>query len=1028
MHGAATPFAWQGLSQYEYDVYQQAAQRLQPPAMLPPMPAQSSLPNMQSVGNPRLSIPWINSDFRAPSPMDAYLHKLQGMNGFPSRSLFETSQSAVESSSSSTLPAFHSLSDRHKSASDLYSNTENSLFKHDHVDTVDSAKEKMRYTSNLSQHDRRNLPSHPFLPPMPVGDLTTPVSTNSGEAAFSHLKWKNAYMSPASGSCSTPLSVSSQLTTSAELMPVSSTAASVIPYYSKPRDNDTYSMPNGLLNDAASKEAARILEEANQSNMKPGLGFSEGKLKSPFTNISNEHRQQPSLPSENQGFHVPASSNSYQPLQLKPPVDFRPENQIHSAFPKHPGGPMQGQPVRPALGQTMHRLSAGYSSLPVQGLSEEPIQKAAPGAVQGNIWSEFILPPPNVELNQVSKNTEGNTLKRTSNFLSDSDGYMQMQKRQKEDASVVPKVPESDEPVEKEKEKTDEKKKKDEKITRRKSFSEDPAIEALVDAKVQEIMAACKEKEQTKNGIEKSRPVKPPKPGGQVTNIYDNQKVHSSNWSQPPADNQSFQSKHDKNSVYDFDESVDNFSIHSKSSYKDYKDLPHQVMDMRRYNKEKHLLKTEPDHNAVGTHHAENKFREKVKINEQLKQKVEYSNHHYYPVPGKVMNQHKMPINGFDPNLNVNSQNGNTLHNDMFKKENKSGSIDSKINSSHSDSNAAGLKLPEFSEKYYKTVNKTDNMKSWNIGQWQFLPENKKMSMSYMDKYRGLNKKAFKVEKTSHKLKNATKIERPAGQLGVTKKYGKPYGIKSSFTLHKKSPKFNNLKLPAVRKKWRNNPKYIKKPKDDFAEKLMKNLGFPPLTLKDLISRKQYKLPNGYSNGYSTIAASMLSAEDKAASRGALPLTDNNSTLSTSGTSCRVSDSVQSATAKTSSENEGSSTSCAAKCQRSRSAERSSSERDLQPVQRSRSWSYDTEKGSDINLVNDSDMPVDKKQVKTISEQVRNLHEQITGGESNLEKNTVIEIPKCGCPGTDGKWFIIMLTLLEGGGHLICPCPSEFFL
>ncbi|XP_060571659.1 uncharacterized protein LOC132729844 isoform X2 [Ruditapes philippinarum] len=1001
MHGAASPFAWQGLS--PYDVYQQAAQGLQPPAVLSQLPAHSHLPPMQSVMNPRLPLPWINPDLRTPtSSMDSYLHKLQEMNGFPSRSMFETSQGATDVPLPGSLPAFHSLSDRYKTSNDLYSSIENGLYKHDHLDTLDSSKEKMRHSSNSSQHTRRDLPSLPFLPHMSAGEVNT-HSMHSSEA-FSHLKWKNAYLPPASTSGSMSLNVSSQSTTSADLMPVPSTAASVIPYYSKPRDIDTYSMPNGLLNDAASKEAARILEEANLSNMKSGFAFSDRKLKSPFTNISNEHRQQPSLSSEHQGFPVPPSSHSYQPLQLKPPVDFRPENQVHSAFPKLPDGPMLGQSVSPM--QQPHRPPAGpmpgYSSMPVQGQSDAPLQKPPSvqgGSVQGNMWSEFVLPPPNVEL-QMSKNAEMNTSKRTSSFLSDSDGLIQAQKRQKQDESDASKVTSVDDPVEKEK--VDEKRKKDEKLTRRKSFSEDPAIEALVDAKVQEIMAACKEKAQTKTSAEKSRHVKSPKQqSGHVASNYDNQQVHASNWPKPHPGHQTYQAKPVQNSVYDFDESADNLNIHSKSSYKD---LPHQVMDIRRYNKEKHMLKSDPDVNSFGVHHAENKFREKVKINEQLKQKVEYSNHHHFQMSDKVMSQQNVPLNGFHPNLNVNSQIKNSLNHYMYEKENNSGINELKADSNSNEGSKSGVNISEFPEKCHKSVNNgPEVMKSWNTGQFPFLPENKKVNnMNYMDKYRGVNnKKGVKVEKTPHKLKNITKIERPSGPLGITKKFGKSYGIKSSFSMHKKTPKYNNLKLPAIRKKWRNNPKYVKKPKDDFAEKLIKNLGFPPLTLKDLISRKQYKLPHGYNNGYSTIAASMLNAEDKAASRGTLPAADNNTTVSISGKNCQVSESVQSATDKSNTDLEGQQTSCAAKCQRSRSADKSS-ENDPQPVQRSRSWSHGmVDNGFGINEFNDSAVPQDKERMKKISEQISDLHEQVTGQDNNLERNTVIEIPNCGCPGTE---------------------------
>ncbi|XP_053392644.1 uncharacterized protein LOC123564014 isoform X2 [Mercenaria mercenaria] len=1100
MHGAASPFTWQGLS--PYDVYQQAAQGLQPQAVLPPLPAQPHIPHMPSVMNPRLPVQWINPDLRVPTSMDAYLHKLQGMNGYSSRSMYETSHSATDATLPSSLPAFHSLSDRNKSNSDLYSNIGNTSFKHDRMDIVESSKETMRNTFSASkvgssQNVMRDASPFPFLPSLSTREQMMPITTHSSDM-FSHLKWKNAYFTPPSSSASIPLCVSSQSTTSAELMPVSTTAASVIPYYSKPRDINTYSISNGLLNDAASKEAARILEEANLSNMKSGYAFMDRKLNSPFTDISNEQRQQLPLASEHQGLNAPSSSHSFHNFHLKSPVDYRPENQVQGAFPKPTSGPIQQQSVGPLLGQSIqpiHRPSAepiqSQSTISMQGQSVMPLHRP-PESIPGDFWSNFGQPPPNVELDQGS-HTAVNTLKRTGNFLNNSDGLLQAQKRPRQDESIVKEndadtLKGSEDQLRKE---TFDDKKKPEKLTRRKSFTEDPVIDALVDAKVQEIMAACKEKGQTKTGMEKPKPVKSPKHSSQSVNVqYDKQQVHLSSRTEQRQDNQSFQPKTVPNNVYDFDDNCDNINLQTS-----YKDLPQQVMDMRCYKKEKHVVKTSKVSDQKYALKADallnvraNEMKEK--INEELKRKAEFNSHLNLSVSGNV-NQQIVGNDAFNSDLSNPAE--NFLHRNIFEGENKtsSGIENLKASPCCTDCDKVGKRFSEkcrnsrqmfdkkgiikeapfqFSDNssnfgaFNKSIDKrqenlncfkawnNDNLKSEHEKAWnndnlksehekfvnsyekmhaghelysenkynvQYLSENKKnVNMNYLDKYRGINKRGFKLEKTSQKFRSVTsKLDRPQGQLSATKKFGsKPYGIKSSFALLKKSQKFHNVKLPSIRKKWRNNPKYKKIPKDDFAEKLIKNLGFPPLTLKDLISKRHCKLPHGYINGHSTIAASMLNAEDKAASRGTLPAADSGTTVSVPDYSSLVSDSchsVQSTMPKMSSNLDDKSSVYSAsngvqsafdgaKYQRSKSADQTFSEGDTHPVQRSRSWSFDTiKRESGIKVNNDTPMSVDTETVKTISEQISGLHELITGQERNLESNTVIEVPKCGCLGTD---------------------------
>lgn len=274
-----------------------------------------------------------------------------------------------------------------------------------------------------------------------------------------------------------------------------------------------------------------------------------------------------------------------------------------------------------------------------------------------------------------------------------------------------------------------------------------------------------------------------------------------------------------------------------------------------------------------------------------------------------------------------------------------------------------------------------------------------------------------KTEKTP-KMKFAT--EKSQGLLQNKKSLSnKPYGIKSSNALLKRSYKYYQAKLPSVRQKWRNNPKYKKKPKDDFAENLIKNLGFPPLTLKDLVTkRSSLKLPKGYYNSHATIASSVLSAENKLDSRDRVsPASKPNE----SGTVAVESTDQQ----KQKWEPSEALKHLCKPIHRSKSLEcsRTISGYDS-PFLRSRSYSLDGWASSIkskqqpliaegkqviVNIDNKEARPYSSDDLQLVSAHVDKLRAKIfespdsSFNTQNLENNTVIEVPKCGCLGPDGE-------------------------
>lgn len=1102
MHGAAPPYAWPGFSSYE--MYQHAVQGLQSPAMVPQ--AQSHLPHIPSVVNPNLAAPWINPDLRAPT--EANLQKLQEVNGYPVKPFFETFHSSGESAMSA-LSASYTASERTKNSNDLYFSSNSSVYKPPRLEMSVSAgnfsgamsnvlnsdvKDK-QYTgfSNVKAKDEmslgaslsmmRDVPST-FFPSMPpyTSEAANHLISND---TLSHLKWKNAYSAPSSRSCSTSLSVSSHLSTSAEFMPVTNTAASnsVIPY--KPRDFDTYSVPNGAFNEAATKEAARILEEASLSNKKSGYTLTDRTLLPSFTNISNEQRQQ-SFTSAPEHFlaHKSSSSHSLHNTQLESPLDFRPETQTRVqalGLKQLSTGKLPGQ---------SSGIAAGQTAWPIQGQSARPVTHQPAGPIQGDFWSEFGIPPPNVALDQSSQDNTKHGPKRSGSFLSQSDGTLYAAKKAKEDEGTQKSVTDMQSSEDNGKEKSEERK-KSEKLTRRKSFTEDPAMDALVDAKVQEIMAACKEKELQKVDAEKPRLVKSPKHSSQTgVGLYEKQQAISSSLKQQYPCDQSFQQTSEntgKESVYDFNESDQHVNLQKKYSF-NQKDLPQQVTEMRLYKKQKtssaevsyHMADQKPDaypgmslYDQISAMRTKTKFTHthpEVKHVSSLHEQINEMQHSKQ-TPAIDMGRKEQKFDSVRPDASIDAED---IFNRQFNKKddksqeevfraqccldcNKSGKNFSENCQEHKQKNEDPFQFSDRSSSVGPYNEMLDNVHSggngnclntykiWNNellksehekfvssyekvhakqehctdikGNVQYFSENKKVHNIHSqsgEKYNGFFKRGSKMDKMSQKLKTVSlKLERPQGQVSATKKFGsKPYGMKSSLALLKKSQKYHHIKLPSVRQKWRNNPKYKKVTKDDFAEKLMKNLGFPPLTLKDLMAKRHCKLPKEYVNGHATIAASMLSAENKAASRGC-QVAD----MSAADTSCvgsaettltdetpQPQHNKETATHMSANRPElGSGSPKQKPFQRSKSADEPLARCGFKPVQRS--WSFDDlkkEPAVSVPVTNDRALLVDQETVKTVSDQISDLHAKVVGHQSYLESNTVIDIPKCECLGVDG--------------------------
>ena len=212
-----------------------------------------------------------------------------------------------------------------------------------------------------------------------------------------------------------------------------------------------------------------ILATAHNAMLeKSGLGKGSRQLSSPFTPVQNHHFQPIKSPvpqavangypaSHSRSTTPQLLQNTNQTEVLKTPVDCRPENQMSPLY------------------TDMHAKSA-------------------------NFWSQFGLPPPNIkDLNlprPSSRNSSGINL--GSQYDSQTEKLMPKPKttkvkRQKSLPSIDTQSPHpslSIQTVEK---------KKDAKFSRKKK-EEDPSIKDLVDAKVQEIMAAVRGKEMGKSG------------------------------------------------------------------------------------------------------------------------------------------------------------------------------------------------------------------------------------------------------------------------------------------------------------------------------------------------------------------------------------------------------------------------------------------------------------------------------------------------------------------------------------------------
>ncbi|WAQ96952.1 TET3B-like protein [Mya arenaria] len=331
---------------------------------------------------------------------------------------------------------------------------------------------------------RMPSPWHPHLPSvnsLPVNGLQSVLPDVNGYAlekelraasgarindvSSSSLKWKSVYMPNTNSSVENythsrePMSYRDpgQMSTSTSLsLPVVTSAApqhsNVISYYSEPRDRDRYSIPAGFPSEMASREAAKILAESHVSDMtlRPQQASENRHRTSPFMNISNNvHRQHNAPPFEEIFQKLPS--------KLGMPNDMRPEN------------------------------APQYSSLP-------PPSKASQSKVP-DFWSQFGLPQPFMDqngLNLQPQGAENAHVKRQYEHEHQEESLPKPSKKQK--VKNLPEIthPDSSGPV---LQMSDGKCKSPKSDNRRGIFAPNPEIDALVNAKVCEIMAAIKQKE-----------------------------------------------------------------------------------------------------------------------------------------------------------------------------------------------------------------------------------------------------------------------------------------------------------------------------------------------------------------------------------------------------------------------------------------------------------------------------------------------------------------------------------------------------
>ncbi|XP_052768595.1 uncharacterized protein LOC128208914 isoform X2 [Mya arenaria] len=1045
MQGAAPPYipGWAGFS--GHDVYQQGVPGFQPslsmaalapPSALQPPGAMSGLGNlphrMPSPWHPHL--PSVNS-----LPVNGLQSVLPDVNGYALEKELRAasgasldhrafSHSANGIYAHSQAPPLDSIYQRHLE-SNKFSDLSISKSSHMESSKVDT------YSFNHSS----NIQSAP-------NSSTFNISPGINDVSSSSLKWKSVYMPNTNSSVENythsrePMSYRDpgQMSTSTSLsLPVVTSAApqhsNVISYYSEPRDRDRYSIPAGFPSEMASREAAKILAESHVSDMtlRPQQASENRHRTSPFMNISNNvHRQHNAPPFEEIFQKLPS--------KLGMPNDMRPEN------------------------------APQYSSLP-------PPSKASQSKVP-DFWSQFGLPQPFMDqngLNLQPQGAENAHVKRQYEHEHQEESLPKPSKKQK--VKNLPEIthPDSSGPV---LQMSDGKCKSPKSDNRRGIFAPNPEIDALVNAKVCEIMAAIKQKEKpvptdscetrkspkqekkAQSSAHSNHPTFVHAPHGETNYPANGKSVDIDPYKFPQSDeharlsnqvmdmrmnrkgvmlenpqtsssSRSFEpgnahAQHGSSSI----QSVVDYSIEAMICKTGEKPAPHPQPSkheqlMHQVNEVRQIKQ---DHGRVSpccgnceqlgvqssehcTNHKHLQLKENMQMATHLQQKgnLQMATHLQQQKGNKQMATHLQQKG----NLQMAShKHGQSAHSsDPFKFTDEPTAEIKPIYKPYKFMNSA-IKSEKPEKRVFDTFAsglETKSKMDLTDKYRQFLKINQKENTLF-----NAVRKGIKTEKNVNKAAKYSVIKSEKLQGQVFPKKNLTYGIKSSNALLKRS-RLHGVKLPNVRQKWRNNVKYVQRQKDDndFAKKLMKNLGFKPLTLHDLVTKsKKLTLPKTYFSGKTTIASSVLSSENKTACR------DRVSPKALENISHEFLEVKNQA--KNEMEMKEVKPLTAMPFHRSRSFECLASDIDVSE-KRFRSNSIDLGSPQKTNnkqhacqqqqslplvqggLNNQAPQSCDLSQMEAISSQISDLRERVTGGNQNLEQNLVEEVPRCSCLASD---------------------------
>ncbi|KAH3862998.1 hypothetical protein DPMN_025974 [Dreissena polymorpha] len=929
MQGTAPSYGsgWQGLS--AMDMYSQAAHPLCTPFISSTLNPVGSLPPFGSLSggsDARLPAPWFSGLSMPTSSSADYLQHIQ--NGISSYLPHKWSEQSSHLGDKAYAVENHSNLFQNtrtpSSTLDLHLNTDNLIYSTTKLPSLPAKSNKFQSVLEEKSFEafEKRQNSFDFIPYENSTSCSTSLPNTSmapmlissrpqelpSYSASSETKYKNAIFSKLSGMENATSSREQMLYKDAGYVttssvpsfskPVNNTHHSkVISYYSDPREKDLFN--NTSSNEKASIEAARIVQEAHDSDMNfKHQAATNRAITSPFMNISNQHRQQiPSFKSTDlqntaRAFHHPLPE-SHISKKSTHSASFRPENLI------------SGNHERPP--------SVNITS------------------VETDFWSQFGLPPPNVEIKTPSAARSTFTSEATSvsgNSLNFADKSSKPAKKKNKTTTEHNEQTNENGAL---RQMIESKRKSPKSDNRRGIFVPNPEIDALVHAKVHEIMAAVRQKEHS---------------GNEDDNKGCKSKSENPEATRPQVATSMFQSDsksiiNDKYLGFQRDSTnSDVFFVEDRereNSTKHELFTQHTSVSSRELQEKKYLFDTVQDimekkkHSSVNREPAEKKNMSDSQVSHNKNQSgttLQYVNHSIEAMIKPLTTPHdgymdSSPMKKLNRQVNsmrkVKQEHGrftpccgncekvgvmfseNCQHFKCYDRKLSGIQAENKAQDPYAFSDEFSDFKPPLTG--YKFLNNSyqkpedSHFKYYQPAQTIDLPKSEvKYSGSYLHAHRKDIKEdvnvaqqkinSFKSDKSHFKsTKPSFKLEKPLNQKlsnHLLKKNNVPYGIKSSNALLKRSKLHG--KLPTVRQKWRNNPKYMARHKDDtdFAKKLMKNLGFPPLTLEDLVTKsKKLTLPKSYFSGSkSSIASSVLHAEHKIESRDRVsPKTPDNSVL-----------------------------------------------------------------------------------------------------------------------------------------------------